>query len=390
MFYPEAEIVKNYDAWNNIPIVDGHPQVGGRHVSARSPQVIEQFCLGRIYNATIRNSKLVAEGWFDVEATRRISPSVLDKLEAGEPIELSTGLFTDNYPAPAGAVHNGRPYTHIARNYRPDHLAILVHSTGACSLYDGCGVLATNSCNCPSCNEKDAAMALTKAQRETLIGELTTNSDIFGAEDKALMEGVSDKLLLKMKKGHLLITANCGPDTQMGGMGMKTSGSAAPEEEEEKEAVPGKPPIGNKAMTPEQQKAAFITNMKNLTPAEWFDAAPGEIQESLREAQSIRNEKKANIVRQLVANIAEDKREEKAKSLMARSLPELSEMLELVGNSAQPRSSNNPFAEGSHSPGYNYTGAAGYAPTVNGIEGKDREDVLPLLTMNDIDAMDAA
>lgn len=67
---------------------------------------------------------------------------MLDALEAGRPMELSTGLFTQNEPAPAGATFNGRPYDYVARNYRPDHLAVLPDQIGACSLADGCGVLA--------------------------------------------------------------------------------------------------------------------------------------------------------------------------------------------------------------------------------------------------------
>jgi hypothetical protein len=142
LFYPPEEIRKDYSAWNGMPLVVYHPLVNGQHVSARHPQVWETQEVGRVFNALIDHyGKLKAEGWFDVEHTARVDNRVLASLRSGIPIELSTGLYTDNDPAPRGANWNGRPYSHIARNYRPDHLAILPDQVGACSVNDGCGVL---------------------------------------------------------------------------------------------------------------------------------------------------------------------------------------------------------------------------------------------------------
>jgi hypothetical protein len=91
--------------------------------------------------------KLKGETWFDIERTKKIDKDlpqeqrIINRLRNGQPVEVSTGLYTDNEPAPQGANFRGKPYTHIARNYRPDHLAILPNQTGACSVNDGCGVL---------------------------------------------------------------------------------------------------------------------------------------------------------------------------------------------------------------------------------------------------------
>lgn len=85
---------------------------------------------------------LKGEGWFDVDATKRIDNSILEALQQGRPIEVSTGLYTENIPAPPDSVdHKGRTYSYIARNYRADHLAILPNQKGACSVSDGCGVM---------------------------------------------------------------------------------------------------------------------------------------------------------------------------------------------------------------------------------------------------------
>ena len=148
LFYPEEEITKNAAAWNGMPLVVGHPYDSeGNPISARSPDILDAQGVGEVFNAIVSrqfhgksDTKLVAEGWFDVERTRKVDASILSSLEAGNLLELSTGLFTDNKPAPAGSVHKDRPYSFIASNYRPDHLAILMDSKGACSIADGCGV----------------------------------------------------------------------------------------------------------------------------------------------------------------------------------------------------------------------------------------------------------
>jgi len=140
LFYPPDEVARNPENWNSVPLVLGHPTVNGKPVSARSPKILEQYQLGFVFNATAED-KLRGEAWFDVQRLEQLAPAILTSLRSNTPIELSTGLFTTNEPAPADAVWNGRKYDYIARDYRPDHLAILLNERGACSLSDGCGVL---------------------------------------------------------------------------------------------------------------------------------------------------------------------------------------------------------------------------------------------------------
>jgi hypothetical protein len=146
LLYPPDEIRKSPEDWNHIPIVVYHPMKDGKPVSARSPSILSKHGVGIVFHArTDGKDILKSEGWLDVEATRRVDKSVLDSVQLGKPIELSTGLFVDDEPAPEGAIFNdhrgSRKYVGIARNYKPDHLAILPSGKGACSLADGCGVL---------------------------------------------------------------------------------------------------------------------------------------------------------------------------------------------------------------------------------------------------------
>ncbi len=142
ILYEPADVARDPEAWNGMPMVVRHPLApDGRHLSARTPGVLESQGAGDVFGAgNSPTGNLAVEGWFDVEALRRVWADGLSKLQSGQPIELSTGLYLDTVPAPPGAVYNGRPYTHIARNYRPDHVALLPDGPGACSIKDGCGV----------------------------------------------------------------------------------------------------------------------------------------------------------------------------------------------------------------------------------------------------------
>lgn len=189
LYYPPEEIVKNYDAWNGMPLVVNHPTIQGRAVSARTPTVLESHGIGTVLNSRInKNGKLVAEGWFDVEKTRLIDARILNWIEQGAQIELSTGLFTDNIPVKntKDAVYNGKQYTHVARNYRPDHLAILPDELGACSIKDGCGVGVLNAAKkkkkkkCAACEAMGSGCTCSPTGNGSLrkdAGKLTPSSE---------------------------------------------------------------------------------------------------------------------------------------------------------------------------------------------------------------------
>jgi len=140
LLYPPEELKANPYDWNNMPILVYHPKKGkGRDIETLNSQGV-----GVVLNTTY-SDRLRAELWFDEARTREVDPRVYSRLEKGEQIELSTGLGTTNQRAPENAVFEGPegkqiPYRAIARNYRPDHLAVLPDQVGACSLRDGCGV----------------------------------------------------------------------------------------------------------------------------------------------------------------------------------------------------------------------------------------------------------
>jgi len=144
LYYPPDEVAKDPSQWNGMPLVGYHPILNGQHVSGRDPDILEKQGLGFFYRATA-NGKLSGEAWFDVLNTVKFDEGlaegarILPRLEREEKIELSTGLYTENIPS--SGTYNGKEYDAEARNYRPDHVAVLPDQKGACSIADGCGIL---------------------------------------------------------------------------------------------------------------------------------------------------------------------------------------------------------------------------------------------------------
>lgn len=210
LLYPPDEVARNVGDWDGVPITLGHPTRNGRTVSAKSPGVA---AIGHLARPRF-GGRLTAEGWFDVERTRRADPRLLASLTAGDKIELSTGLFTDNHPA-AGA-HNGRPYHAVARNYRPDHLAILTSQPGACSVRDGCGVNNES----PADDDDDVIDFPSQEHLETeTVSNLIANTNIVRRSGNG--RRVNPKAVLRVPSLTQMIrnermagaTTNCGGQT---------------------------------------------------------------------------------------------------------------------------------------------------------------------------------
>jgi hypothetical protein len=142
---PLLHLIEDYGrfvgAWNGIPVTINHPQEDGMHISANSPDVIDNQVVGRVYNAFIDGDKLKAEVWIDEGALQQISPEALTMIRCAAPMDVSVGVFTDDESVSGD--WNGTEYQAIARNHRPDHLSLLPGGVGACSFSAGCG-LRTN------------------------------------------------------------------------------------------------------------------------------------------------------------------------------------------------------------------------------------------------------
>jgi hypothetical protein len=350
LLYSADEVAATVDSWNGMPIVVRHPLVNGQPVSARRPDVLEKSKIGRVYEAKVEDGRLVAEGWFDVEAVKRVDTRILNALEIGAKIELSTGLFTE--PEEGKATFNGKEYVGVAKKIRPDHLAILPDEIGACSISDGCGVnnseqglfsrflgwlkgqpTDTNKLisvlvnkdgtkeNLDSTIPGDTTVKLSDADRAALIGSLAVNCKC--DQDKEALGKLSDDAL----KG---LAANRAPE---------------PKPSEKPAEVPVAAPVVNR-LTPEEQ-------------------------ETLNWALAERNKQKVALVDRLISNVADpEQRKAKGAKFMQKPLPELQELAELipVGNQEQAAPVHD-FSKPL------YYGAAG-APVTHGAKD-DSKNVLP-------------
>ncbi|MFW6121526.1 MAG: DUF2213 domain-containing protein [Petrotogales bacterium] len=139
IYHGPEELGKIVDSWNGIPVTISHPiNEQGEFVSANDPSVLSSWAVGQIFNAYMDGVKLKAEAWIDVQRLAAVSPETLTKVQAGEIIEVSVGIFSDEEEIEG--YWNNEQYTAVAKNYRPDHLALLPGEVGACSVSDGCGV----------------------------------------------------------------------------------------------------------------------------------------------------------------------------------------------------------------------------------------------------------
>ncbi|QDT54470.1 hypothetical protein Pan44_25030 [Caulifigura coniformis] len=137
LFYPPEEMEKSVPLWNGRPIVLRHPDQ--YPYSATTPEVLSKQWLGSVFNVAFDGRRLTGEAWFDEERVKVLDYPLWVRLNRSEPVEVSTGLYTSNEPV--SETLNGSGYTHVARQHRPDHLAILPDQRGACSLAAGCGLL---------------------------------------------------------------------------------------------------------------------------------------------------------------------------------------------------------------------------------------------------------
>src|SRR5215475_3950589 len=148
--YPELALASEFghfpDGWNGRPVVLNHPKVDGEPVSANSPRVMNNGVFGQLFNTVLDGTKLKSEMWLDVNRANELGgqeQDAVERLQAGEMMEVSTGLFMD-LDATEGTF-NGEKFIGIWRNIVPDHLAVLPPGTiGACSVADGCGAPRAN------------------------------------------------------------------------------------------------------------------------------------------------------------------------------------------------------------------------------------------------------
>jgi hypothetical protein len=166
-----AEELGRYpESWDGMPVTIGHPRVGAQYVSANSPDVLSDWAVGRIFNTYMDGTALRAEAWCCIADLERVSEDTLDRINNGEIIEVSIGVFSDEEET--SGTWNTENYIAIARNHRPNHLALLPDEIGACSIEDGCGIRVNKK---GGSEVKAKSLILNSENQSQILKELNQN-----------------------------------------------------------------------------------------------------------------------------------------------------------------------------------------------------------------------
>lgn len=377
LLYSAEEIAKNFSAWNNMPLILNHPIDGG---SGRTPTILQEQGIGHVLKASIANSKLIAEAWFDVENTLRLDPGTFASLRANKPIELSTGLGLELEPAPTDAVDNGNSYSFVVRNIQPDHLAILPDQVGACSVRDGCGVFnAKNGMtteddtfhihkvflndqgnggtetvnqhshfvikfivqesgghdhklnrNSLTNNKGEPEMGrLTDVEKKTAVDSLIANVCCWEEEDREALNGFSDEKLQKLvknaeKEKQYEIIAN----SALKGI-EDVDGNKHVYNEKTKAWDTIKKPKPPEKKNEDEPVENVKTNVQ--TEEEWLASAPPDIQEDLAFARDEKARQKEKLIEKLIVNVKNEQEQARfAERLLKAKVSDLQDMLLLL------------------------------------------------------------
>ncbi len=144
VYYSIEELAKTPKMWNMKPVLIEHPFRGD---TATDLEVYKKQAVGMIMNTHFEDGKLKAEAWIDKDLASKKYPDLLEHIRYRLPMEVSTGLFSELILEPG--TWQGEEYKGRIVNIRADHLAILPHKQGACSLADGAGLLINQSFDAP-------------------------------------------------------------------------------------------------------------------------------------------------------------------------------------------------------------------------------------------------
>lgn len=137
--YPADEIQAGFASLNNTHAPLGHPMRGNTFIPAASPEALPAHYCGA-WNENVRreNGRVFMDKVIDVEVAQQLDAgkTVLNAIDAGEPIHTSTGLWCNLDDTPDGDAAD-----YNARDLEFDHDAILINEEGAATPEQGVGML---------------------------------------------------------------------------------------------------------------------------------------------------------------------------------------------------------------------------------------------------------
>lgn len=286
LLHTASELGKFTAAWNGIPIVVNHPQEDGQYISANAPHVLDKEKVGRVFNVHMDEMKLKGEAWIEPNKLSYISAEALAAIKNKQPLDVSVGVFNDMEETTGE--YNGKQYTAVARNHRPDHLALLPGAEGACSWNDGCGI-RNNSKIKGGTNMEDEKKSIKNKVDKLVANEATQYTE----DDKSwLLEMSEDKL------DKLVPVVNTKPEPKEG-------------------------------LTKEDAINALQEHLKN--PEEFLNLLPSDMKEQMQSGLNLHKRHKKTLVDTIINNTAEGTWEKD--SLAGMDV----EVLERIAKSVKPK-----------------------------------------------------
>ena len=340
-FMPAGAMLETLESWNGRPIVVDHPSKEGFLISANSPDVHDQEVIGNIFNAAPkkRGTKLFMEAWIDLEKVKKLGgkfSSAIQRLEAGEEVEVSTGFSARSFFLESS--FEGKDYERVISHIEPDHLALLSKgSKGAFSWESGAGAPRLNSKRIEGDNKDEEEKKESKFMKllseikdmltnkkgkevkkaDAIKGLLETKNSPFKAEDQEYLEGLEED-----KLQQILVLASI-PESEED----RKAEIDAAVEEGVAAALKEKEGEGKDKEDLKLEENSKEGDKNEMTFEELMAKAPKDIKETFQQGLSAFKEKKDSLITGLIAN---DKCDFSKESLDAMEMPMLENLAKMV------------------------------------------------------------
>jgi len=308
LYYSEKEIAKVPEAWNGRPVVVYHPtNSDGTPVTANSPEELKKRTIGAVYNAKFEDGKLKAEAWIDPKKANAVDLSIMNALHADKKMEVSTGMFTEDEMIQG--IWNEEKYEGIVHNIRPDHLALLPDTKGACSWEDGAGMPRINE-------EKENKKTTVKSLLKSLSALLGVNvTEICNPEKEEPKINTKERNMDRVEKVKALIDSDKTEFTkddsdfltnleeeQFNKIEKLLVNQEKVEKKEESVDDGEKKAKKEEPKANDEKKVEPKVNEKPKTAEEFISDAPKELAEILSSGLKMHRDKKAGLIKALVAD----------------------------------------------------------------------------------------
>ncbi len=144
--------------WEGVMLSFNHP-----HTLFMNGADKESFYIGDFKDSYYEDGKIKGEFWIDKKKLDNHEDYISYIIKNGVKIDISSGFKINKLDHKEGE-YDGVKYRAILEDYEADHIALLSHTKGVCSVEDGCGLNVMNSmCDCEKCRKGDVKMGVLSA-----------------------------------------------------------------------------------------------------------------------------------------------------------------------------------------------------------------------------------